>query len=360
MYILGNADKNMLVTKSENNKYYDENIKIDINDTNNTHSIIANKVKNGDICLDIGCGAGYIGEILKENRKCIIYGIDIDKDAIKVALNKKIYTEIYNFSIMDYSNKKFQNFLKKTPGFDYIFLADVLEHVINPGEVLFNFSQKLNKNGKFLVSVPNIAHFDIIKGLINKTFNYNKIGILDNTHLRFFTKQSFIDMIDGINEVYGTSFSAKLIGKTISEPDYLNKYPTLLKILNDEQESCVLQYVYEIEQSSSKTVKNRNYENKDYFSIVEEQLNQKEDLLIQLENEKNEISKIKDEKEKILKELENERFKNAKFNDEINNLSKSLEEQKCEFQNILNSKSWKITKPLRKLSSCIKSKKEKK
>lgn len=356
MYILGNADKNLLVTKNEKNKYYDENIKIDINDTNNTHSIIAKKVKNNSVCLDIGCGAGYIGEILKENRKCTIYGIDIDQEAIKVALNKGIYKDIYNFSIMDSSNKKFQDFLKSTPNFDYIFLADVLEHVVNPGEVLFNFIQKLNKNGKFLVSVPNIAHIDIIKGLIEKNFNYNKIGILDNTHLRFFTKQSFIDMIDGINEVYGTNLNVKLIGKTINEPEYLDKYPMLLKTLNDDGEACVLQYVYEIK-NSTKKIQNEHYENKNTFITFEKKLNEIEKVLLELEQEKSKIVELNDKNNKILLELEQEKNKLVKLNNNINSLNESLEQQKNEFQKILNSKSWKITEPLRKISSFIKFKK---
>lgn len=337
MYILGNADKNLLITKNEENKYYDKNIKIDINDPNNTHSIIAKTIKNGSVCLDIGCGAGYIGEILKKNRKCTIYGIDIDKEAIKVATEKKIYKKIYNFSIMDYSSQKFQNFLKNSPMFDYIFLADVLEHVINPGEVLYNFSQKLNKNGKFLVSVPNIAHFDIVKGLINKNFNYNKIGILDNTHLRFFTKNSFIDMINQINEVYGKNFNVKLIGKTINEPEYLKLYPNLLKILDDNKEACVLQYVYEIENSIKKS-DNKISEKKDYFSIIEKQLNEREDFLLQLQKEKE---------------------KSCELNNKINELNKSLEQQQLELQKIINSKSWKITEPLRKLLSFIQANRKK-
>ena len=331
MYILGNADKSLLTTKNEENKYYDKNIKIDINDTNNTHAIIAKTVKNGSTCLDIGCGAGYIGEILKENRKCTVYGIDIDKEAIKVATSKKIYKDIYNFSIMDYSNRKFQDFLKNAPMFDYIFLADVLEHVVNPGEVLYNFSQKLSKKGKFLVSVPNISHFDIVKGLINRTFNYNKIGILDNTHLRFFTKNSFIDMINGINEVYGTNFSVKLIGKTINEPGYLELYPSLLRILNDDQEACVLQYVYEIENNLKKG-DNQKFENKDYFSLIEEYLGNREILLLQLKEEENKILEL---------------------NNKIDELSKNLEQQQIEYRKIISSKSWKITEPLRKLSAHI-------
>ena len=60
----------------------------------------------------------------------------------------------------------------------------------------------LKDNGKILVSIPNIAHYDIIRGLFNDQFNYSKVGILDNTHIRFFTKKLFAQFIDEINDYW--------------------------------------------------------------------------------------------------------------------------------------------------------------
>lgn len=252
MYNLGNADKNMLVTKPEENKYYDEDIVIDINDTNNTHSIIASKIKDKSIVLDIGCGSGYIGALLKD-KKCEVYGIDVDSKALDIAESKNCYKEVFNFSITEINDDNYKKFFDKKIEFDYIIFADVLEHVVNPGEIIFELSKKLKKDGEILISLPNIAHMDITRGLINRTFNYNKIGLLDNTHLRFFTQGSFYDMIESINEVYETKFNAKIIGKTINIPCYVDKYPNINSLLNADNEFYVLQYVYSIKNSDKKT-----------------------------------------------------------------------------------------------------------
>lgn len=187
MYNLGNASKNLLVSKKEQNKYYDENIIINVNDKNNTHSIIAKHIKPSSKCLDVGCGAGYIGKLL-ENKNCEIYGIDTDKAALEIAQEKCGYKKVMCFNIAEESNKQYKEFFNNDIKFDYIIFADVLEHVVDPGKILQTFSSKLAIEGEILTSVPNVAHLYIAMGLVNRTFNYNKIDLLDNTHLRFFTK----------------------------------------------------------------------------------------------------------------------------------------------------------------------------
>lgn len=282
MYILGNALKNELVRKEEKNKYYDENIVIDIEDTNNTHSIIAKYIKPESTVLDVGCGAGYIGALLK-SKNCKLYGIDRDEKALEIAKNKVGYHKVYHFSVTDMKSEKYKSFFKEKIKYDYILFADVLEHVENPGDILLNFSKKLTTTGSILTSVPNVAHFDIIRGLLNRTFNYNKIGILDNTHLRFFTKDSFQDMIMSLNDLYKTNFSIQRIGKTIDKPNYISEYASLEKILNQDNELYVLQYVYAIKQGG-KTEVERN--EKDYCQILNQILKEYERLVIENKNKK--------------------------------------------------------------------------
>lgn len=328
MYNLGNADKNMLVSTPMENKYYDSAIEIDKNDTNNTHSIIAMQVKDNSTCLDVGCGAGYIGKLL-ESKNCTIYGVDVDAESLMVTDKLNCYKELCCFSITDDSSDSYKDFMQNNLSkFDYIFFADVLEHVVNPDKVLMEFSKLLKKNGKILVSVPNVAHIDIIKELVNRTFNYNKIGILDNTHLRFFTKASFYDFVMSINEVYNTNFQIKMIGKTISKPWYIDNYHYLLECIDKDSEICVLQYVYELSINEASNKKN-SIEYNDYFSAMEEKLANASKL--ELEN-----SKIEQE--------------NVRLNRVISELNGQLKQHQNIINSMLNSKSWKITSPLRKLS----------
>ena len=81
--------------------------------------------------------------------------------------------------------------------YDLIIFNDVLEHLYDPWAILKKSAEKLAKGGKVVASIPNIRHlytmFDIV---IKKDFKYTDAGILDKTHLRFFTKKSIIRMFD--------------------------------------------------------------------------------------------------------------------------------------------------------------------
>jgi 2-polyprenyl-3-methyl-5-hydroxy-6-metoxy-1,4-benzoquinol methylase len=355
MYNLGNSDKNLLVSNQEENKYYDENIEIDINDKNNTHSIIAKYIKPGSKCLDVGCGAGYLGKLLVE-KNCEVYGIDSDAKALEISHKKCGYKSVMFFNIADETQDKYKEFFNSNIKFDYIIFADVLEHLVDPGYILAKFAAKLSTDGEILTSVPNVAHLDIIRGLVNRTFNYNKIGILDNTHLRFFTKNSFVDFIAGINELYNLNFKLKKIGKTINEPWYIFKYPNINKILNDDNELMVLQYVYALKKHTNK-VKYEDNIYRDYYKELDEIVGKSikyeeniDKLNREIEGKNKELSTtIEKNNSKILK-LEKELLE---ANEEINNLKRELETELIINQKILNSKSWKITKPLRNITSII-------
>jgi 2-polyprenyl-3-methyl-5-hydroxy-6-metoxy-1,4-benzoquinol methylase len=94
--------------------------------------------------------------------------------------------------------------------FDCIILNDVLEHLVDPFEALLYCRELLNSQGRVVASIPNVRYFDNIWNLlVHKNWEYTDWGILDKTHLRFFTKRSIlstfsdldydIETIDGIN-----------------------------------------------------------------------------------------------------------------------------------------------------------------
>ncbi len=143
--------------------------------------------------LDIGCGDGSTLNWLKSNNKCEkIYGVDISEDSCLKA--QKILDEAININVEDD--------LDFFPGkqFDLILILDTLEHLINPWDFLKKVKNKLSNNGSIIISIPNIRHYSIIKNLIIKgEWNYQKSGILDSTHLRFFTKKSLIKLFEESN-----------------------------------------------------------------------------------------------------------------------------------------------------------------
>ena len=327
MFQFGNAPKNKLGLKAAENKYNNEDFVLDIQSQNDSHAIIANQVKENTTCLDIGCAVGYIGELLKKEKNCEVDGIEIDKAAIKIALDKKCYHKIYSFAIDDKKSKEYQDFFEDQKQYDYIILADILEHTIAPYDILVSLIPKLKQNGTFLISIPNMAHIDISKNLIDRTFNYNLTGLLDTTHLRFFTKNSFIEMIQNINTIHQTNLCICNILHTEVIPSYLNLYPNLFQILNEDQELCVLQYIFEIRNDKKET--NKMEKCQANFVKIEKKLQERNNL----ENQVKELKEI------------------------INAQDQKIKEQEDLMQSILKSKSWKITKPLRFLSTKMKKRK---
>lgn len=152
------------------------------------HSIIINLIgEKPKRILDVGCSTGYVGEILKKKGHYVV-GIDVSKIAIKEA-GKKI-DEAY---CADIENTDF-SFLNDK--FDVILLGDILEHLVEPLDVLKKLSKYLENTGALIISVPNIANWKIRVNLLLGRFNYSETGLLDSGHLRFFTKKTIIKLLD--------------------------------------------------------------------------------------------------------------------------------------------------------------------
>jgi len=155
--------------------------------------------------LDVGCNTGELGLELIKNKKCIVYGIDYSVSAIEITksnLNKAKVIDL-NFDELPFSTDKF----------DVIVFGDVLEHIINPDKILNDYKKLLNKNGIIIASIPNVANINIRWNLFWGNWNYKKWGILDRTHLKFFTyktiKKLFLDngySITSIKSTPGCSF----------------------------------------------------------------------------------------------------------------------------------------------------------
>jgi len=145
---------------------------------------IINQVPEGNHrILDVGCGAGATLLKLKELGKASeIFGIEINEDIagkLSPLLNGIIIGDIESIKLP--FNEKY---------FDYILFGDILEHLINPDKILNQYKALLKDDGFIIATIPNIKHFNILLRLIIlDEFKYVDEGILDKSHLRFFTKK---------------------------------------------------------------------------------------------------------------------------------------------------------------------------
>lgn len=139
--------------------------------------------------LEIGCATGFMGEYLIKNKKCHVTGVEIGRQESKEAkkrLNRVIEGDIENDTIFELIHDKF----------DVIFASAVIEHLKNPWKILKSLKKYLKKDGILIVTTSNIAHWSMRLQLLKGKFEYEKYGILDDTHLRFFSIETFKKLIE--------------------------------------------------------------------------------------------------------------------------------------------------------------------
>jgi 2-polyprenyl-3-methyl-5-hydroxy-6-metoxy-1,4-benzoquinol methylase len=145
--------------------------------------------------LDIGCGAGRFGEYLKNNNKAaLVYGVELIEEAAKEASARLDNVICENLDSVDFEDLYYRWGKEK---FDFITFNDVLEHTKDPWRILSSFRKFLNPEGSVIISIPNIRHWSVLYGLIIEgDWLYKDSGIMDKTHLRFFTKKSLLRLIN--------------------------------------------------------------------------------------------------------------------------------------------------------------------
>lgn len=155
----------------------------------NSLSVLVQRVQPDSLVLEFGPANGRMSQYLKEILGCRVYAVEIDEAAAKDA--SEYCESLLVDSIENYRWCEEFRGIK----FDYIVFADVLEHLYNPEDVLMRVREFLKEDGKILISIPNIAHNSIVINLLKNEFNYHETGLLDTTHLRFYTKKTFDELI---------------------------------------------------------------------------------------------------------------------------------------------------------------------
>ena len=161
---------------------YDREIKLD---TNDPLSRFAQRIPPGATVLDLGCGPGVLGRLTASLKKsCTLDAVEGDPEA--VAMARGFYRHII---AADLQNADLPAML---PGrkYDFIVLADVIEHLEAPGRLLRRLPALLQPEGRLLISLPHIGYAGLVAELLTGQFAYRPHGLIDRTHLRFFTRTS--------------------------------------------------------------------------------------------------------------------------------------------------------------------------
>ena len=156
--------------------------------------------------LELGCGYGATGEALKLRQGASVIGLELNPEAAAVAetcLDEVVVADLDSY-----------RFPWAADSFDAVVAGDIIEHLKDPWRVLHEVRRLLKPNGQVVISIPNIANHDIIEQLANGVFNYTDAGLLDRTHLHFFTRKTFAStlmdaglQVSGIYAIYDGAYA---------------------------------------------------------------------------------------------------------------------------------------------------------
>lgn len=141
------------------------------------------------VVLDVGCGEGASAEGLRARGATRLAGVELSADFAEGA--RQVYDEVVVGSVED-------DLLPWGPeSFDVVLCYDVLEHLYDPWRVLRTLCHLLRPTGRLHISVPNARHKDVWLPLVFRgTFNYQSAGLMDVTHIRFFTLKDIVKAVE--------------------------------------------------------------------------------------------------------------------------------------------------------------------
>lgn len=184
--------------------------------------------------LEVGCGCGAsLLKIKNLYRNTELHGIELNSHSASIASH---FADIKAFDIqtleLGYDEASF----------DYIILADVLEHLYDPWNVVNNLKRFLKKSGKLLISIPNVSHYSVIRDLLNGDWTYTDAGILDRTHVRFFTLNEVNKMLleAGYKKI---EYSMNKMHQTKEDEDFIEALCKLTRNKQMNQQFQAYQYI---------------------------------------------------------------------------------------------------------------------
>ena len=174
--------------------------------------IVSSFIPSGASVLDVGCGTGSVSRLVVEATGARLVGVEPDSRRAAAARLRGL--EVVEMELGP-------ELAARLGRLDVVLFADVLEHVADPRALLLAARDVLAPDGVVILSVPNVAHWTVRWDLLRGRFGYREVGILDATHLRWFTRQSLLRFV-GRSGMEVLAWRATL-GQDLS--DYRERWP---------------------------------------------------------------------------------------------------------------------------------------
>jgi len=185
-----------VVDKNNNTglKYHQDKLDYHHLKPNNIDKIQLDMIPEGSNILEIGCATGYMGEYLVQEKACHFFGIEADKSQAEAAADRGL--EVVSGYIDDASiTNKIKAHIDQHGPFQIIFMSQVIEHIAKPEQTLESLKQWMAPDCNLVISTCSIAHWRCRFRLLWGVWKYEDYGIFDHSHLRFFTINSFKELL---------------------------------------------------------------------------------------------------------------------------------------------------------------------
>ena len=307
-------------------------------DPGSTHSKIVSLVPPATRVLEFGCATGYMSQVLKDRLGCTVVGVEIDPEAAALAEEHTERVIVGDAEKIDYAAEL------AGEEFDVVLLADVLEHLKEPADVLRRVRPFVAENGVVVASIPNIAHASVRLALLGGEFRYREWGLLDDTHLRFFTRASIQDMFEETGYVVTHWLRQRLdVGETEIKVPQVPE--AVREWLAGDPEATTYQFVLRALVSDSSAAQLR------ILREEVEELRPHRDAAVHLAAARGELSELRplrDEVVRLRAEIEAVRLAHEVQGQRLINERVAFAEGLAHVQaTVYGSRSWRLTAPLR-------------
>ena len=170
---------------------------LDMQADNSNSLILRNIASNSDV-LETACAHGRMTRYLRETLNCRVTVVEYDEEAGASAAKFAADSRHIGSGMGDLEKGPWYETLKREGRkFDFVVMADVLEHLHDPAKALARAKELLKPGGSIWISVPNFTHNAVLIEMLNSRFDYREVGLLDSTHIHFFSAQSLESMVRG-------------------------------------------------------------------------------------------------------------------------------------------------------------------
>jgi O-antigen biosynthesis protein len=214
---------------------------LDLNNTNDPRALALGLIAPGKAVLELGPATGRVTRVLKQ-RGCRVVAVEQDGNMaanLEPYCSRVIVGDVERLSLPEAFGEQ---------RFDVILAGDFLEHLAHPLELLQQLKPYLSEDGYVVASIPNIAHGSVRLALLQGKFEYRDIGILDRTHLRFFTLESILRLfcdagfaVVDVQRVRQDPYREPYIDRPRLDDPELS--PEVKKLIEDDPDAATAQFV---------------------------------------------------------------------------------------------------------------------